>query len=176
MKGYSRFCPIAMACETFAERWTPLILRELLFGARRFNEIRQGMPLISRTLLGQRLRELEAAGIMRRASNAAMPTRRTPRRSAPGPGRSSPTSAAAAEPPPYAPRTHPARGGRAGVPAATAGQAQEPSGRRYGMGTYSTDGRVRVGCGKRRMSSYTSAGISVVTGRPSDLASSAVMA
>jgi DNA-binding HxlR family transcriptional regulator len=64
MKGYGQFCPIAMACETFAERWTPLILRELLFGARRFNEIRQGMPLISRTLLGQRLRELEAAGVV----------------------------------------------------------------------------------------------------------------
>ena len=59
MKGYGQFCPIAVACETFAERWTPLILRELLFGARRFNEIRQGLPLISRTLLGQRLRELE---------------------------------------------------------------------------------------------------------------------
>jgi len=64
MKGYGQFCPIAMACETFAERWTPLILRELLFGARRFSEIRQGMPLISRTLLGQRLRELEAAGVV----------------------------------------------------------------------------------------------------------------
>ena len=59
MKGYGQFCPIAMACETFAERWTPLILRELLAGSRRFNEIRQGLPLISRTLLGQRLRELE---------------------------------------------------------------------------------------------------------------------
>ena len=55
MKGYGQFCPIAMACETFAERWTPLILRELLNGSRRFNEIRQGIPLISRTLLGQRL-------------------------------------------------------------------------------------------------------------------------
>lgn len=64
MKGYGQFCPIAMACETFAERWTPLILRELLAGARRFNEIRQGMPLISRTLLGQRLRELEDAGVV----------------------------------------------------------------------------------------------------------------
>jgi DNA-binding HxlR family transcriptional regulator len=64
MKGYGQFCPIAMACETFAERWTPLILRELLAGARRFNEIRQGMPLISRTLLAQRLRELEAAGVV----------------------------------------------------------------------------------------------------------------
>lgn len=65
MKGYGQFCPIAVACETFAERWTPLILRELLFGARRFNEIRQAMPLISRTLLGQRLRELEDAGVVR---------------------------------------------------------------------------------------------------------------
>jgi DNA-binding HxlR family transcriptional regulator len=64
MKGYGQFCPIAVACETFAERWTPLILRELLFGARRFNEIRRGMPMISRTLLGQRLRELEDAGII----------------------------------------------------------------------------------------------------------------
>jgi DNA-binding HxlR family transcriptional regulator len=62
--GYGQFCPIAVACETFAGRWTPLILRELLFGARRFNEIRQGMPLISRSLLGQRLRELEAAGVV----------------------------------------------------------------------------------------------------------------
>ncbi len=64
MKGYSQFCPIAVACETFAERWTPLILRELLAGARRFNEIRHGLPTISRTLLGQRLRELEDAGII----------------------------------------------------------------------------------------------------------------
>src|SRR5258705_13740171 len=64
MKGYGQFCPIAMACETFAERWTPLILRELLAGARRFNEIRQGMPMISRTLLTQRLRELEHAGVI----------------------------------------------------------------------------------------------------------------
>ena len=45
VKGYGQFCPIAMACETFAERWTPLILRELLFGARRFSEIRQGTDL-----------------------------------------------------------------------------------------------------------------------------------
>ena len=65
MKGYGAFCPVALACETFAERWTPLILRELLAGSRRFNEIRQGIPLISRTLLGQRLRELEDAGVVR---------------------------------------------------------------------------------------------------------------
>ncbi|HEV8586054.1 MAG TPA: helix-turn-helix domain-containing protein [Methylomirabilota bacterium] len=64
MKSYGQFCPIAVACETFAERWTPLILRELLAGARRFNEIRHGLPLISRTLLAQRLRELEDTGII----------------------------------------------------------------------------------------------------------------
>jgi DNA-binding HxlR family transcriptional regulator len=64
MKGYGQFCPIAMACEIFAERWTPLILREILCGARRFSEIRQGVPLISRSLLGHRLRQLEDAGVV----------------------------------------------------------------------------------------------------------------
>ena len=67
MKGYGQFCPISVACETFAERWTPLILRELLWGARRFSEIRRGVPLISRTLLAQRLRELEDAGVVESA-------------------------------------------------------------------------------------------------------------
>jgi DNA-binding HxlR family transcriptional regulator len=67
MKGYGQFCPISVACETFAERWTPLILRELLWGARRFGEIRRGVPLISRTLLAQRLRELEEAGVVQSA-------------------------------------------------------------------------------------------------------------
>ena len=64
MKGYGQFCPVAVASEIFAERWTPLILRELFSGSRRFGEIRSGMPLISRTLLAQRLRELEAAGVI----------------------------------------------------------------------------------------------------------------
>jgi DNA-binding HxlR family transcriptional regulator len=64
MKGYGQFCPIAVACEVFAERWTPLIVRELLAGARRFEEIRRCVPLISRSLLAQRLRELEDAGVV----------------------------------------------------------------------------------------------------------------
>jgi DNA-binding HxlR family transcriptional regulator len=64
MTAYGQFCPIAVACETFAERWTPLILRELLAGARRFSEIRQCIPRISRSLLAQRLRELEEAGVV----------------------------------------------------------------------------------------------------------------
>src|SRR6185369_5143763 len=67
MKGYGQFCPVAVASEIFAERWTPLILRELCSGSRRFNEIRNGMPLISRTLLAQRLRELEDAGVIQSA-------------------------------------------------------------------------------------------------------------
>lgn len=64
MKGYGQFCPVAVASEIFAERWTPLILRELFTGSCRFSEIRSGMPLISRTLLVQRLRQLEDAGVI----------------------------------------------------------------------------------------------------------------
>lgn len=62
--GFGQFCPIAVACEVFAERWTPLILRELLAGAESFNELHRGIPLISRPLLARRLRELEAAGVL----------------------------------------------------------------------------------------------------------------
>lgn len=62
--GYGQFCPIAMAAEVLAHRWTPLVLRELLAGSSQFNEIRRGLPLISRTTLTQRLRALEAAGVI----------------------------------------------------------------------------------------------------------------
>jgi len=55
---------VAVACEVFAERWTPIILRELFAGAQHFNEIHRGIPLISRALLARRLRELEAAGVV----------------------------------------------------------------------------------------------------------------
>jgi DNA-binding HxlR family transcriptional regulator len=64
MRSYGQFCPVAAASQVFAERWTPIILRELLSGTSRFNEIRNGMPLISRTLLARRLRELEDAGVV----------------------------------------------------------------------------------------------------------------
>src|SRR4051812_18633499 len=59
MKGYGQFCPVALAAEVFAERWTPLILRELLYGNRRFVEIHRGVPRMSRNLLCQRLDALE---------------------------------------------------------------------------------------------------------------------
>jgi DNA-binding HxlR family transcriptional regulator len=64
MKSYGQFCPVAKACEIVAERWTPLVLRELLCGSTRFGELQRGVPLMSRTLLAQRLRELEEAGVV----------------------------------------------------------------------------------------------------------------
>jgi DNA-binding HxlR family transcriptional regulator len=66
MTKYGQFCPVAKAAEIFAERWTPLILRELLVGSHRFNQLENGLPRISRTLLTQRLRSLESAGIVER--------------------------------------------------------------------------------------------------------------
>jgi DNA-binding HxlR family transcriptional regulator len=66
MRGYGQFCPVAIAAEILAERWTPLVLRELLCGSHRFNDLHRGVPLMSRTLLAQRLRELESAGIIER--------------------------------------------------------------------------------------------------------------
>ncbi|HKP58583.1 MAG TPA: helix-turn-helix domain-containing protein [Polyangiales bacterium] len=62
--GFGQFCPVAIACEVFARRWTPLILRELFSGAEHFNEIQRGLPLLSRSLLARRLKELEAAGVV----------------------------------------------------------------------------------------------------------------
>jgi DNA-binding HxlR family transcriptional regulator len=62
--GFGQFCPVAVACEVFAERWTPIILRELFAGSEHFNEIHRGIPLISRALLSRRLRDLEAAGVI----------------------------------------------------------------------------------------------------------------
>ena len=62
--GYSQFCPVAKASEIFATRWTPLVVRELLFGSHAFNDIHRGVPLMSRALLVERLRQLEEWGIV----------------------------------------------------------------------------------------------------------------
>lgn len=59
------YCPIAASVEVLGDRWTPLIIRELMVGASGFNEIHRGIPRVSRTLLAQRLRELERRGLMR---------------------------------------------------------------------------------------------------------------
>ena len=63
-RSYGQFCPIAKASEVLGDRWTPLVLRELMFGSERFNDIQRGVPRMSRSLLAQRLRELEESGII----------------------------------------------------------------------------------------------------------------
>ena len=65
-KGYGQYCPIAKGAEIFAERWTPLIIRNLHVGAHTFTEIAAGCPRISSTLLAQRLQGLERAGVVER--------------------------------------------------------------------------------------------------------------
>ena len=62
--GYGQFCPVAMASEIVCARWTPLILREMLCGSTRFNDLRRGVPRMSPTLLSKRLKELEVAGVI----------------------------------------------------------------------------------------------------------------
>lgn len=61
---YGQFCPVAMASELLATRWTLVVLGEMLSGSTRFNEIRRGVPRMSSALLAKRLRELEAAGVL----------------------------------------------------------------------------------------------------------------
>ena len=65
-KGYGQFCPIAVAAEVIAERWTPLIIRSRSCGAHRFNDIQASVPRMSSALLSRRLKELEYAGIIER--------------------------------------------------------------------------------------------------------------
>ncbi len=71
MPSYHEYCPIAVGAEFFGDRWTPLILRELILGSGRFNEIHRGLGRMSRTLLIQRLRELERRGIVERTMDHA---------------------------------------------------------------------------------------------------------
>src|SRR5262245_17807740 len=66
VKGYGQFCSIARALDLLGERWTLLIVRELLCGSRRFGDVRRGIPRISRTMLAARLRELVDAGAVER--------------------------------------------------------------------------------------------------------------
>ena len=66
MRGYGQFCPMALATEIVGERWTPLVLRELMLGSTRFNDIQRGVPRMSPSLLARRLKTLEKAGIVER--------------------------------------------------------------------------------------------------------------
>jgi DNA-binding HxlR family transcriptional regulator len=62
--GYGQYCPVTRAVEVLAERWTLLIVRDLLVGATRFNELARCNPGLSRSLLSKRLRQLERAGVV----------------------------------------------------------------------------------------------------------------
>lgn len=66
MKSYEEYCPIAMGAEAIGDRWTPLVLRELIVGSERFSDIHRGIPRMSRTLLAQRLKQLQRVGIVER--------------------------------------------------------------------------------------------------------------
>lgn len=62
--GYGQFCPVSMAAEILCTRWTALVVRELLMGSTRFNDLRRGVPRMSPALLSKRLKELEKAGVV----------------------------------------------------------------------------------------------------------------
>ena len=67
-EGYGQFCTVARAAHALCERWTPLVIRELLCGSKRFNDLHRGVPRMSTSLLAQRLRHLEELGVVQRSS------------------------------------------------------------------------------------------------------------
>jgi len=71
--SYKQFCPVAMAAEVLCTRWTMVLLRELVAGSTRFNDLRRGVPRMSPALLSQRLKNLEAAGIVAREPSDSEP-------------------------------------------------------------------------------------------------------
>src|SRR5579875_1892728 len=66
MSTYGQFCPVARAMELLDERWTLLVVRELLLGSRHFNDLRRGVPKMSPALLSKRLKSLCRAGVVER--------------------------------------------------------------------------------------------------------------
>ena len=66
VRSYNQNCPIALGLDVLGDRWTLLILRELVGGPRRYGDIRVELPGIATNLLAERLRELEAAGLIER--------------------------------------------------------------------------------------------------------------
>jgi DNA-binding HxlR family transcriptional regulator len=74
MQGYGQFCAVARALDLLGERWSLLIVRELLCGSRRFGDVRRGIPRVSRTMLSARLKELADAGVIERREEDDGPT------------------------------------------------------------------------------------------------------
>src|SRR5262245_29303851 len=70
MKGYGSYCPIAKAAEILTERWTLLLIRDLLLGARHFNDFRVSIPLIPPATLSKRLKSLQDAGVIERVGSS----------------------------------------------------------------------------------------------------------
>jgi len=71
--SYRQFCPVAMAAEILCTRWTVVLLRELIAGSTRFNELRRGVPRMSPALLSQRLKDLEDRGLVVRRDDPGPP-------------------------------------------------------------------------------------------------------
>ncbi len=76
MRGYGQYCPVALGAEIFAERWTPIVIRNLMVGCERFGEILEGAPGMPRSVLTQRLRRLVADGVVERGADGRVPTYR----------------------------------------------------------------------------------------------------
>ncbi|HEY7134296.1 MAG TPA: winged helix-turn-helix transcriptional regulator [Acidimicrobiia bacterium] len=72
--GYGQYCPISRAMDVLGERWTVLIVRDVLIGTTRFNDLARGNPGLSRSLLTKRLRQLERAGLVERLDGNYLPT------------------------------------------------------------------------------------------------------
>lgn len=69
MNKYGQYCPVAMATEILGDRWTLLIIRDLLTGVKHFNDLERGLPGISRGLLSERLRRLQRVGVLQKHSH-----------------------------------------------------------------------------------------------------------
>ena len=74
MSTYGQFCPVAKAMEVLDERWTLLIVREMLLGSRHYNDLRRGVPKMSPALLSKRLRSLERVGVVHREASGGHTT------------------------------------------------------------------------------------------------------
>ena len=69
MKPYGQFCPLVQATQLLCERWTLIVVRELIAGSTRFNQLKRGVPLMSPTLLSLRLKQLAEAGVIEITGN-----------------------------------------------------------------------------------------------------------
>jgi DNA-binding HxlR family transcriptional regulator len=72
--SYGQFCPVAMAAEVLCTRWTVVVLREMIAGSTRFNDLRRGVPRMSPALLSSRLKDLERAGVISRVKASGEPS------------------------------------------------------------------------------------------------------